>query len=168
MVTINPLDFFVEPGAERFPFAYEPQARKELAPYFECVETGPQLRDWVASVERRPQPIVHFLVGLNQRLPQDIGYVGRMEPGVQTCEETLSLARGSCRDSGWLLVQILRHLGLAARFVSGYLVQLAPDEKPLDDPSGPERDFRPARLGGGLCTGGGLDRTGSDLGAVRR
>jgi uncharacterized protein (DUF2126 family) len=141
MVTINPFDFFVEEYADRYPFVYEPQLRKELAPYFEIREEGPRLRQWVADVPRESDSIVNFLVALNARLQQDIGYVVRMEPGVQTCEETLERSRGSCRDSGWLLVQVLRHLGLAARFVSGYLVQLAPDVKSLDGPSGPEQDF---------------------------
>ena len=141
MVTINPFDFFVEEYADKFPFEYPKQLHKELKPYFEFTESGPRLSDWLQGVSREPTQIVDFLVALNQRLQQDIGYVVRMEPGVQTCEETLDLAKGSCRDSAWLLVQILRHLGLAARFVSGYLVQLTSDQKSLDGPSGPTKDF---------------------------
>lgn len=141
MVTINPFDFFIDPVAEHFPFVYEPQLRKELAPYFEIAEEGPRLRAYVAAVPRERQHIVTFLVDLNRRLQQEIAYVIRLEPGVQSGEETLSLGRGSCRDSAWLLVQILRHLGLAARFVSGYLVQLTPDVKSLDGPSGTDHDF---------------------------
>ena len=141
MVTINPFDFFVEEYAEHFPFEYPKQLHKELKPYFECTESGPRLTGWLQDVPREPVHIVNFLVELNQRLQQEIGYVIRMEPGVQTCEETLDLGKGSCRDSAWLLVQILRHLGLAARFVSGYLVQLAPDQESLDGPSGPAADF---------------------------
>ncbi|MFZ5533310.1 MAG: DUF2126 domain-containing protein [Pseudomonadota bacterium] len=142
MVVINPFDFFVEEYAKHFPFTYDRQLRKELTPYMEVVENGPLLRKWLAGVDRGKRPyIVDFLVELNSRLQKDIGYLIRMEPGVQSCEETLSKATGSCRDSAWLLVQIMRHLGLAARFVSGYLVQLAPDVKSLDGPSGPEADF---------------------------
>jgi uncharacterized protein (DUF2126 family)/transglutaminase-like putative cysteine protease len=141
MTVINPFDFFVEEYAEHYPFSYEAQSRAELAPYLEVTEEGPLLRQWLAGVPGVKTPIIDFLVLLNQRLQRDIAYNVRMEPGVQRCEETLSLARGSCRDSGWLLVQILRHLGLAARFCSGYLVQLAPDTRSLDGPSGPTADF---------------------------
>jgi len=141
IVTINPFDFFVEKYAEHFPFEYTPQLRKELAPYLEITEDGPRLRNWLSGVDRSRQEVNNFLVALNQRLERDIDYTIRMEVGIQTCEETLEKALGSCRDTGWLLVQILRHLGLAARFVSGYLLQLTPDEKPLEGPAGTDHDF---------------------------
>jgi uncharacterized protein (DUF2126 family) len=141
MITINPFDFFVEEYAFDFPFRYDGQLLKELAPYLEIKDDGTLLRDWLATIDRTPRETVYFLVDLNKQLEEHIGYVVRMEPGVQTCEQTLRLRKGSCRDTGWLLVQILRHLGFAARFVSGYLVQLTADVKSLDGPSGPERDF---------------------------
>ncbi len=143
LTVVNPFDFFVEPDAEHYPFAYGADERRDLAPYVETDPAGPLLREWLAEVKVPDQGehIVDFLVALNQRLQADIAYTTRMEPGVQTPEQTLGLALGSCRDSGWLLVQVLRHLGLAARFVSGYLVQLSPDVRPLDGPPGPERDF---------------------------
>ncbi|QJQ94693.1 MULTISPECIES: DUF2126 domain-containing protein [Halomonadaceae] len=141
MTVINPFDFFIEEEAEQFPFVYSDSLRKELQPYLEVHEQGALLQGWLAEVTRDPVPTVSFLVELNQRLQRDIAYLVRMEAGVQSCEETLANARGSCRDSAWLLVQILRHLGLASRFVSGYLIQLAPDVKALDGPSGPENDF---------------------------
>ena len=142
MIVINPFDFFLEESAEHFPLRYDALLKKDLAPYLKVTEKGPLLKAWLAEVpRRRKEPIVDFLVGLNQRLQNDISYLVRMDPGVQACDETLKLASGSCRDSAWLLVQILRHLGLAARFVSGYLVQLTADMKALDGPSGPEADF---------------------------
>ncbi len=141
MTVINPFDFFIEAYAEHFPFPYDKQVRKELSPYLEIAESGPRLRDWVANVSREKRATADFLVHLNQSLQRDIGYNIRLEPGVQSCEETLQRAFGSCRDSAWLLVQILRHLGLAARFVSGYLVQLTADVKSLDGPAGPTADF---------------------------
>ena len=142
MVVINPFDFFIEEYAEQYPFQYSKNLADELIPYLEINENGPWLRKWIAGLERERKVSTNdFLVSLNQKLNTQISYSIRMEPGVQTCEETLERALGSCRDSAWLLVQILRHLGLAARFVSGYLVQLTADIKSLDGPSGPFQDF---------------------------
>lgn len=141
MTVINPFDFFVEEYADQIPFSYDRQLKKELVPYLEARESGPLLMKRLETIDRSPMQVIDFLVALNQQVWKDIGYTIRMEPGVQTCEQTLSKKTGSCRDSAWLLVQVLRHLGLAARFVSGYLVQLTADEKSLDGPSGPEKDF---------------------------
>ena len=141
MTVINPFDFFVEKYAEKYPFKYDKSLAKELLPYLEKEKAGPLLRKWVKRINNESQPIIDFLVELNTRLSQEIQYGIRLEPGVQSCEQTLKLKKGSCRDTAWLLVQILRHKGLAARFASGYLVQLTADEKSLDGPSGPEADF---------------------------
>ena len=141
LAVTNPFDFFLEPSADKAPFEYEAALRTELAPYFETEPVGPRLKEWLAAVDRTPKSTIDFLVALNQRLQKDIGYIIRMEPGVQSCEQTLSRRRDSCRDTSWLLVQILRQIGFAARFVSGYLIQLKPDVKPLDGPEGPGQDF---------------------------
>lgn len=141
MTVINPFDFFLEENFENFPFEYEPQLRRDLTPYLQVMESGPRLQQLMAQVDRSRQPTIAFLVAVNQLVQRTVSYLIRLDPGVQSCEETLELGSGSCRDSAWLLVQLLRNLGLAARFVSGYLVQLAPDQKALDGPSGPEKDF---------------------------
>jgi uncharacterized protein (DUF2126 family)/transglutaminase-like putative cysteine protease len=141
MTVINPFDFFLDDAAEHYPFTYDSQVRKELTPYLETEPVGPLLNEWLAGVDRSRKRTVPFLVSINTRLQNDIRYLIRMEPGVQPCEETLRKRNGSCRDTAWLLVQILRNLGLAARFVSGYLVQLTPDVKSLDGPTGPVYDF---------------------------
>ncbi|MDP5231260.1 MAG: transglutaminase family protein, partial [Cellulophaga sp.] len=139
--TINPFDFFVEDAVENFPFKYSDELKKELLPYLEITEQGPLLKKWVKEIDLTSQRSIDFLTGLNQKFYEYLNYTVRMEVGVQTCEQTLENKLGSCRDFAWLLVQTLRHLGLAARFVSGYLVQLKSDEKSLDGPSGPEEDF---------------------------
>ena len=145
LTVINPFDFFVEPYAENFPFTYTPALLRELSPFLEAASAGPLLKDYLKPLQGQAEGSVSltidFLVALNRNLQQAIRYAIRMEPGVQTPEETLTLKQGSCRDSAWLLVQIARHLGLAARFVSGYLIQLTADQKSLDGPSGPTEDF---------------------------
>ncbi|CDZ48582.1 DUF2126 domain-containing protein [Neorhizobium galegae] len=142
MTVYNPFDFFVEEEAMKWPFSYPPELVEDLSIYMVPEPPEPALADYMKTFDMSPdQPTVDMIVGINARLQQAIGYVIRMEPGVQTPEQTLTSAMGSCRDTSWLLVQILRHLGLAARFVSGYLIQLTPDLKALDGPSGTEVDF---------------------------
>jgi uncharacterized protein (DUF2126 family)/transglutaminase-like putative cysteine protease len=141
LAVINPFDFFIEPYAEQFPFAYEPELRAQLAPYLDAETLGPRVAAYIAGLPKGPIRVVDFLVDLNTSLQKSIRYLIRMEPGVQTPEETLELGSGSCRDSAWALVQILRHQGLAARFVSGYLIQLRADIEPVNGPKGTQKDF---------------------------
>ncbi len=141
MAVINPFDFFLEPYAEHFPFDYEAWQTDELAPYFKKLPLTPRFAEYLSGIDAGERRTIDFLVDLNRELYEHIAYLIRLEPGVQSPEETLEKASGSCRDSAWLLVQLMRHLGLAARFVSGYLIQLKADLKSLDGPSGPEEDF---------------------------
>ncbi len=141
MTTVNPFDFFLEPQAETWPFAYDPVLEQELAPFRNAATPGPLLAALLAAAPRGEQRTVDMLVALNRMVQSRIAYIVRMEPGVWSPEETLANASGSCRDSAWVLVQLLRNLGYAARFVSGYLIQLVADVKPLEGPAGPTADF---------------------------
>lgn len=148
MIAINPFDFFLDDEVFHAPFQYGAELKADLAPYLANDVGGPAYEQMAAEAKalwlgqgRGELQTIDFLVELNQRVKDRVGYIVRMEPGVQTPEQTLSLAKGSCRDSAWLLVSLLRDVGVAARFVSGYLVQLAPDERHDDDASGPEEDF---------------------------
>ena len=141
MAVLNPFDFFLEPYAETYPFGYQGAEKRDLAPYLVMFRGEPLFKEYLSTIPRERKRTIDWLVELNLKLSQDIKYLIRMEPGVQTPELTLRKRSGSCRDSTWLLVQLLRHMGLAARFVSGYLIQLTADMKSLDGPSGPEQDF---------------------------
>ncbi|MBA2588747.1 MAG: transglutaminase family protein [Alphaproteobacteria bacterium] len=141
MEVINPFDFFLEPDAEKFPFRYAPELKAELEPYLAVTEFGPAFKRYFNALPRAQTQTTNFVFDLNAQIAHDISYTIRMEPGIQTPEETLCKGSGSCRDSAWLLVNLLRHLGLAARFTSGYLIQLKADVKALDGPSGTDKDF---------------------------
>ncbi len=147
LTPVNPFDFFLDPGVVEYPFAYAPELSKDLEPYLSPDKPGPLLKSFLegfASTHQAEAEVktgtVSFLLELNRSVRDRISYVTRLEPGVQGCEESLQLGSGSCRDSAWLLVQSLRNLGVAARFVSGYLIQLAPDVAPLQGPAGPVED----------------------------
>lgn len=141
LTAINPFDFFLESYAEKFPFRYEAWQLQELSPFLATMTATPELQKWIDSIDLTPTATIHAITAINRKVNEAIRYEIRMEPGVQSPEETLVRRAGSCRDSAWLLVQVFRQLGIAARFASGYLIQLAPDVKSLDGPSGPESDF---------------------------
>ena len=140
MININPFDFFVEEYGEKFPFVYEAALLKELAPYVETLPVGPKMKAFFDKIPRESMRTIDFIVALNQLVNTELKYTIRLEPGLQSPEETLTLKSGSCRDFAWLLVQAFRHVGLAARFVSGYSIQLVADVKALDGPSGTAMD----------------------------
>jgi transglutaminase-like putative cysteine protease len=137
---INPFDFFVEPDAATWPFSFTPELREEVAPFLAAETAGPRLQEFIESLPREPQGTIDFLVALNRRLAGMIRYVIRDEPGVQSAEETLGAGVGSCRDSAWLLAQVLRRIGLPARFVSGYLIQLRTESQPNEGATAVRRD----------------------------
>ncbi len=141
MTVYNPFDFFVEESAETWPFDYPEELREDLSIYRQPEPAGPLLQNFLDGIDPTPTNTVTFITGLNARVQREVGYIVRLEPGVYSPEETLGNAQGSCRDSSWLLVQALRHLGFAARFVSGYLIQLKPDLVSLDGPPGTSVDF---------------------------
>ncbi|MBR9805381.1 transglutaminase family protein, partial [bacterium] len=141
LASYNPFDFFIEEYAEKYPFHYTDDLSHQLSPYLVKCDDSDLLNDWLKKVPAGKMQTNDFLVWINQVLCDEIDYSLRFDPGVQTPAETLKLKKGSCRDFAWLLAQLLRHCGLATRFVSGYLVQLAPDQESLDGPSGPKEDF---------------------------
>jgi len=140
LTPFNPFDFFLEPGVENYPFGYALDLAKDLEPYLSVEPAGPLLQAFLRKLSRERRGTIGFLVDLNRRVRDEIKYVTRLDPGVQTCEQTIEKCTGSCRDSAWLLVQVLRHAGIAARFVSGYLIQLAADESAPEGPTGPQTD----------------------------
>ena len=141
MTVYNPFDFFVEERAETWPFEYSPDYAPDLEIYRRPERLTPLLKSFLDKIPEEPVNTVDFIVDINRRVEQAVDYIVRLEPGVQTPEETLKIGSGSCRDSSWLLVQVLRRLGFAARFVSGYLIQLKPDLVALDGPAGTDHDF---------------------------
>src|SRR5580698_3765350 len=137
----NPFAFFLEPGIEEYPFAYTPRLAKDLEPYRSVDTPGPLLLAFLESFQGRKCGTISLLLDLNRSIRDEIGYVTRLEAGIQTCEETLEKRLGSCRDSAWVLVQCLRNLGIAARFVSGYLIQLRSPDPAAEGPKSDSADL---------------------------
>ncbi|MBC8132812.1 MAG: transglutaminase family protein, partial [Deltaproteobacteria bacterium] len=144
LTVVNPFDFFLEEDAEELPWRYAPALRRELAPYLETLPLGPLLAQQVeharSKFARSGRRTIDVLVDINARVHDLLRYDIRMEPGVLSPEQTLAGGHGSCRDFAWLLCQMLRHLGFATRFASGYSIQLKPDQKPLEGPAGVAED----------------------------
>jgi uncharacterized protein (DUF2126 family)/transglutaminase-like putative cysteine protease len=140
---VNPFNFFLDESAEEAPFRYGPEVLRALEPYVEAPDErdsrSPRLRSFLDELPREGRT-VPLLVELNRRVKQRVRYIIRDDPGIFTPEETLAQGRGSCRDSAALLIAILRARGFAARFVSGYLVQLTDEGMVPDEPKGVGRD----------------------------
>jgi transglutaminase-like putative cysteine protease len=128
LAAFNPFDFYVADSAWNYPFIYTPEERHALAPYLHHEQSGSRFRAWIERMRGRllgsPIDTIEFLVAVNRWVADEVRYERRDEPGILDCEQTLAAGSGSCRDSAWLLGQVLRHCGIASRFVSGYLVQL--------------------------------------------
>lgn len=139
---INPFDFFLEEEAETYPFHYSNKLKRELRTYFSKRRLTPLFQSFLESIDLTEIRTIDFLAMVNTKVNQHLEYTLRMDPGIYSPERTLKEGKGSCRDFAWLLVHLFRRLGLAARFVSGYSIQLAADEKPVDPnaPCGVEED----------------------------
>ena len=90
MSVYNPFDFFLEPSAETYPFSYETLLSQELAPYLAVEPASDRLQDYLSRIDRTERRTIDFLIDLNRMVSQDVRYLIRMEPGVQTPEQTLS------------------------------------------------------------------------------
>jgi uncharacterized protein (DUF2126 family)/transglutaminase-like putative cysteine protease len=138
---INPFEFLLDPAVEEYPFKYGPDLASDLHPYLLVDPPGLLLRTFVESCRNQRTGTVNLLLTLNRKVRDQISYVARLEHGIQTSEQTLRKRSGSCRDSALLLVECLRELGIAARFVSGYLIQLAVEKTDLPGSNGgPQAD----------------------------
>lgn len=121
----EPLDFIVDGNAVMFPFCFNPSERVELIPYQTLCFPGDSesVSSWVEQFWRPGQSIETYalLDRMNKDIVTNFTYRMREEPGVQRPAETLRSRAGSCRDFATLFIEGCRYLGLAARFVSGYL-----------------------------------------------
>jgi transglutaminase-like putative cysteine protease len=123
----NPFDFVLDPEAMHLPFLYRREELPDLLPYLQRDHPADEevLRNWLRPFLKPGGGAVtlDFLTALNQSIPLAFTYTRREEPGVQSPGETLRRRAGSCRDFALLFMEAARHLGLAARFASGYLCE---------------------------------------------
>ena len=121
----NPFDFVLAPEVAGYPFFYEHELHSEILPltrniYIRDVE---QIRVWLESIWSPGKTVdtLQFLQELNLKIYRTFQYQRRESRGVQTPKDTLESMSGSCRDFATLFIEACRALGIAARFVSGYL-----------------------------------------------
>lgn len=136
LAPINPFDFFLEESATSYPFEYSSVLKKELRPYFSKIPLRGRFKEFVESIDVSKKDTNDFVAEINQKVNSSLEYTLRMDPGIFSPEKTLKVGKGSCRDFAWLLVHVFRRLGIAARFVSGYSIQLKPDQVPVEEDAG--------------------------------
>lgn len=121
---INPFDFFLSLAIENYPFKYPNSVQSYLQSYLEVVDDE-VIEHWLKSKNPPKQhKTLDYVTSLNKLVHQHLNYTVRLEPGVYSPKETIEKGGGSCRDYSWLLVNMYRMHGIAARFVSGYLIDL--------------------------------------------
>lgn len=120
-----PIEYLLDPNAQSYPFQYGAEEQIEIIPYRvpSYPHDGAALQRWMVDLYKPGQIIqtTDLLNNLNTRIYQSFRYIPRDEVGVQVPCQTINLGTGSCRDYAVFMMEVARHFGFAARFVTGYI-----------------------------------------------